>query len=332
MVEKDTFNTVPKIANVYLFIGKEEFLKCEELNKIKDILTVNSKSIDYDTYYAGRADIKQILDSLKTPPLLSTKRLIVLKDIHSLPSSEVDLLSNCIKTTLKFSILILETDEENFHNNKLYNIVSQYGVIRIFRPLYDEELSRWISSRLKLYSKIIDADGLLALKENLGNNLNLIELTLEKLVDYTKDKKSISKEDVIELVGKSNTDTAFDLVDAIGQKNTPKALQILKGLLDAEKDPSEIIGLILWHIKRLKRGIDELLISGTTKEDVRKKLGVPAFAYLKFMNQVNNFKGTDFRRYFDMLLEADLVIKRSKFKTKTALELLIINLSSFLAE
>ena len=80
-----------KIFPAYLFLGEEDFLKEDAVEKlISRYLNSQTKDLNYNVYYAKdkNFNVKEMLDTLNTEPFLSKKRLVVLHHADSLSASD----------------------------------------------------------------------------------------------------------------------------------------------------------------------------------------------------------------------------------------------------
>lgn len=311
---------------VILFAGEEEFLKEQELNRIKlELFKQNQVNLNYDLFYGREADGEKIIECVNTRPLLSPRRLVVIKDVEQLTNFNKELILNYCRQPSPFTCLILETRQRNLNRDKFLASLSRYARVILFKPLYDEKLSQWIRQRLRGEGKKICDDALKLLQENASGGLNNLARLLENLVIYAKDKDEITHLDIEKLIGGDIQVDAFRFTDALGNKDFLRAIGILSALFKEGKEALQILGLILWHLWRIDKA-KQMISNGKSKDDLSRELKINPYFLEDFIKQVKNFSIEELRRASQILLETDLNIKMGKIKPDLALELAVVKL------
>ena len=101
-----------KLFPAYLFLGEEDFLKEEAVQKLKArFLDTSTGDLNYGVFYAKEKDfsINALLDSLNTMPFLSKKRLVVLKDADSLSAPNAKCVLSYLENPKETSIFVIES-------------------------------------------------------------------------------------------------------------------------------------------------------------------------------------------------------------------------------
>jgi len=142
---------------------------------------------------------------------------------------------------------------------------------------------------------------------------------------YTGTRKKITASDVEGLVGKSVISSAFEIAHAAAEMNTSKAISIVHELVSLGKKPHEIIGLLAWHFKALLK-IKALLAAGQTEYSITQGLRLPRKRAGAFFIQSASYSYPDIGSKLEILLEADLNIKRARFSPSLVLEFAVIRL------
>ena len=113
MIYKEFFSKIKEdtIENYYLFTGEEEYMMKLALEELKskyigdDFETLNYTSID-----GKNADLDNLINASETLPFMSTKKIVVLKDIsiflEELEDSSKNSLYKLIEELGEFLILI----------------------------------------------------------------------------------------------------------------------------------------------------------------------------------------------------------------------------------
>ena len=315
---------VTQKQSVFFFIGDDKYLKEEALKGLVSTLPGKSPHpSDQTIFYGGELDTEEVLSQLNTIPLLSDRRLVVIKDMEKASDEFRASLINYIKKPSKSAYLVLDAKDDSIL--KEYDETIGQISIRRFSPLSGEPLTSWIMSYVERSGKTMDRDAIAIFKELEGNDLSYLSRELDKLITFAGDAPEISPDDVEGLIGKSLIKSAFDITDAIGRKNVDGAIKISSGLMAGGRKEYEIIGILSWYLKRmLKAAI--LRQEGQNDYAIASILKISRKFQDEFFRQLAGFGPEKIRSNIELLLKADLDIKRSKFDPGTVLELAIVRL------
>lgn len=284
-----------KEASVYLLAGTEQFLKEENIARIKStFLDREYEDFNFNVFYAGSNPCKKILECANTSPFLGRKRVVLVRQIENFSAADERFILSYMRAPHKQTLLILETSKTDLSYN-FFAEICKYARIIFCNPLKANQLLDWIKSQLKTKGKKIEQKALELLVDNLGDNLQLLNSSLDNLVLYVGERELIEIFDVERLVGPDVDTGVFELFDAIVVQDKEKSFQILDSLLKDGVNPSQILGALAHRI------ISE-----------KAKLG-------PFL----------FERYLLNLQQTDNNIKTGRQEQRLALELLIARLLDF---
>ncbi len=307
-----------------MFIGNDKYLKEEALKGLVSTLPGRSSHPpDHMTFYGGELDTEEVLSQLNTIPLLSDRRLVVIKDIEKASDELRTCLINYIKKPSKSAYLVLDAKDDSVLKD--YGGVIGQMSIRRFSLLSGELLTSWIMSYVERSGKTMDRDAIAIFKELEGNDLSYLSRELDKLITFAGDNPEINPGDVESLIGKSLIKSAFDITDAIGRQNIDGAIKISSGLIAGGRKEYEIIGILSWYLRRmLKAAI--LRQKGRSDYAIASILNIGQKFQNEFFRQLAGFGPEKIESNIELLLKADLDIKRSKFDPGTVLELALVRL------
>ena len=313
---------------VYFFTGEDEFRKNLSINKLKTKLSLTSKSLDSHIYYGKDASFDDITHSLKTPPFLANRRLVILKEAEKLSQDDKEKLISYLKKPAKTSIFVIET-EKSLNAKDRFNIAARrYAKAMDFSMLDEDKIFSWIKKEFRLRGKEIEPEAVKFLTGNTSGNLAAISQCIEMASLYTGKRKDVSRKDVEALIGESAKISVFKLVDEISFKKQKSALKILLTLMQSGKDAHQILGLLAWYIRRLGR-VKVLVKKGNfKKEQIARSLKVNYYIAGNIINQAKNFTLGEIKRAQQLLIETDMGLKKSISKPQVLLEILVMRLSS----
>ena len=309
---------------VFLFIGSERYLKQSALDKLKASLAAFPKEeIDLKVFYGSETAASQIIDHARGPGLFSSKKLIVIKEFNKLQKEGRSRLAEYVKNPAKSAYLVIDIDDDEIPK-ELAPLAKHFKAMAFKSPA-SGELSSWITRYLASRGKKIELGAVELLKEYQGSDLEALSRELDKLVSFVGERGEVRAADVEKLVGKSAIESAFELGWAIGNKDLEKAMKLVSQLMLEGKRPHETIGLISWHLNRLLKA-KALAARGETAYAVTSILRITRRHQDAFFRQVRSFSLGEIKRKMDVLLEADLDIKRTRFDPVLVLELAIVKL------
>jgi len=286
---------------VHLFLGKENALKAEAVEELKkQTLSGGNADLNFAVFYSDQFDPQSFQDAVNTQPFLSPMRFVVVKDADKLSRESRESVMSYVRNGSEKTVLAVTSDAgaKEASSDAFLSELSGYAKVRIFVSPEGESLRRYVSDKAAAFGKQINRDSTDLLISKVGNDLGYIGMAVEKLANYTGEKKTVEKKDVEALVGKSLEESVFDMTDAMGSGNKARALSILSGLLRDSSRPEGIIGAIGAALKRKAR-----------------TMGPPARSK-KWLKEC-----------FSFLAKADRDIKTRDLDKKVILESLIIRLS-----
>jgi DNA polymerase-3 subunit delta len=314
---------MPEIFPIYLFTGNDSYLKREAVDKLKKaLLKEKSEAFNFNVYDAGKCDIKEVIDTLRSTPFISGKRLVVLRRIDEAGGNTQSAIAAYAKNPSKDTCLVLESSRETL-SGELYNGIKGHAREVPFLSPKNNQVVGWIKKEISSRNKLIRYDAAYLLKELKKDDINGLRSEIDKLITYIGKRTTVVREDVEKLVGSSPSRSVFEFVHALSRKDSKEALAITNELLKTKKAIPEILGMIGWHFRRIKKA-KELLKKGASGRNAGIKCKIPPFYIERFIKEIKAFTAKEIDRNIDYLLEADYSIKRGYAKGRDALELLIV--------
>jgi len=270
-------------------------------------------------------EISDLINLASTVPVGSERRLVIAKNIDKLKAGPKEQIANFLSKIPKTTCLVLLATEMG-EKDKLYTAVLKSGVIVQFADFKGVSLSKWIQTGFAARKKKISSDAIEILKENGGNNLNLLSREIEKIATYAGERENITKEDIETVAITSERWKVYHLTDQIAEKDTQKALGTLDEILLYGETLSSVNYWISEHFMGLLRtksypnkdwaGLAEYL-----------GLGKRAFLAKKYSEQAKNFSQPQLEKALEYLYKTELDLRSNLSSPKISLEVLIYNLT-----
>lgn len=310
---------------VFLFIGSDPYSKERAVESLRaDISKGAPEDLEYKVFRGKDADPGEILDYIKSAPLFSEKRLILVRDSGQMSREGIELLAAALKDLPRSTCLVFDFEDDSVL--KSYPNLAGAASIKIFGELRGHGLISWVADFISSRSgKTIENDATSLLAELKGALPINLAGELEKLMAFTGDRKTIKVSDVEEIVGRSASASAFDLSWEIGRKDASGALKLVSNLLGSGKRPHEIVGILSWHLKRVLRAL-VLRRDGRSDQEIAREVRIRRDEFDIFFRQLGAFCIDGVKSKMEILLSADLDIKRTRYDPGLVLELAIIRL------
>ena len=144
------------------------------------------------------------------------------------------------------------------------------------------------------------------LAESCAGSMTRLAQEVEKLTAFSLDSRTITKEDVENLVHRDVEMQVFDLTDALSKKDAEKSLQILDALIAANEKPQMIFVAIYNAFRRMLH----ISLSSKTDAELTEDLGVKsAYAIKKSRQAASKFSKKSLKKICDKLCDSDNKMK-----------------------
>jgi len=317
-----------KYAPVYLFIGEEDFFSEECVDRIiRDLLTANTKAFNLDVVYGSKADTSQVMAHATSFPMMSDRRVVVIKEFDKLLSGDSDkeLVSAYIAHPLESTCLVLLAEKPDFRT-KPFADLKKNGAVFSFNPLYDNQIPVWIAARCKIMGKEADIEACRLMQAYIGNSLRAIQNELDKLFTYLGERMRVTPEDVADVVGVSRGFTVFDLQNAIGKKNIGEAIRIVKRIIETGEPSLQLIIAMLTRYFNLVWKVQDMLRHGASESEVIAATRISPYYFKDYAEAARRFSSSQIENSFSVLLDADLQLKSTSPDPYHLIEMLAYSL------
>jgi len=317
-----------KIYPIYLLYGNENYLKEDISKKLRNrLIDPAYRELNYKVFYGEKLSINEVINDLKTLPMISKHKLLVIKEAEKInKNDETKLINYFDRPSLKnnFSTLII-IYKEGKPNKELITAIKRVGIAVNFSITDKSKLALWIKSKFRQSNKKITQEALFYLQSIVGSDLGRLFNEIEKIDIYAKDQKIIEKEDVMITIGGSEAVNIFKVLDAIGDKDIKNALDGLVKLNQGNLHHLSIFAMIYRQIKLILQ-TKLLLTKGFNFKEVEKKLKLPYFVVEKIIKQSKKYTFKEICKSYELLNTADLEFKDSQKEPKIILEELVMNI------
>lgn len=276
----------------------------------------------------GSLGITEVLDELRTLPLMASRRVVLLKSADAFLRNHREALEKYLESPSPCGVLILQVGNID-KRWKLTKQIAELGGLIDAGPMKAYQLPKFAADLCRSeLGKSLDSQAAGLLVELVGEETGRIRQELEKLVVYVGDRKSITARDVHELVGANRAGGAFEVIDAIFEKQPQKVFQKLRNMFGHDASTEfTVVGAFSYHFRRLFQA-KALMEKGTPAAQAAKQAGVPPFIQKQFFAQIQQLSLVQLGKILLRLGEIDYEIKTGRTTAPSALERLIVQIIS----
>ncbi|MCD8152167.1 MAG: DNA polymerase III subunit delta [Clostridiales bacterium] len=314
-----------QFKRIYLLYGEETYLLRQYRDRLKNALS-NPENTMNTSFFSGKdIDPAKLIDLSETLPFFAERRCIFVGQSGFFKKSPEALTAYVEEIPETTCFVFTETEVDR--RSKLYKQVKKYGRAAEFQRQREDVLIQWILGRLKKEGKKITCPVMEQFLGRTGNDMELIDRELEKLLSYTMDREVIGAEDVDAVCIAPVSSKIFEMVDAIAGKQQKRALELYNDLLTLKESPMRILFLVTRQFQNLMQ-LKELTEKGYDYKYMAEKVGVPEFAVRKYIGQARKFTAAQLLEAVRSGVQAEEDIKTGQIAERLAVELFLIRYSA----
>ena len=309
-------------SKIYLLMGEESFF----INKIstffeKNFISKEHQSFNLEIHYGRDTTIEKILNSSKSFPMMSDKKLIIVKESKELDvfkrlnNSKTDLLINYLNninntTTLVFCLNNKSIDKRSKLYKAFLDVATILDSSSKENKIYDNQIPNFISNEVKRNQFNIDQESVMLLSESIGNNLEKIDNALNKIFSNKQDNNIIS-DDIIKLIGINREYNLFEFQDSLVEKNSLKCGKIVNYFSSNEKK-FPIQQLIIYMFNFFSRLLVVKSKNMSDPNNISSLISVHPFVARSYIKASNNYKMNEIINIINSIKNLDLISKGIK--------------------
>ncbi len=309
--------------------GEDSFRAQEKVQVMKDTFALKFDSSGMNlAEFASNVSYGEAMQSIKSPPFLGEKRMVVIKDLLcGLKADGLKQWQEGLSSVPDSTIVILWESMEpgKLEKNKLFKAFKNEAKVHTypFPVLIGSELSKWVTTRAQELGASFDRAALTSLVERVGSDLWQMNNEVLKLVAYAGGE-IITREMVDSMVRASFEDQIFQLVDAVAQKKTTEAIRLLDEERMSGASDHYIFSMLLRQV-RILLGVRSMIDTNPRvgKQEVASALKLHPFVAQKSLGQAKQFKLDDLNNTFDLLFALDHGSKTGKVDVEMAVDLVV---------
>ncbi len=243
---------------IYLVLGDEELLVQQAEAKLTSLaLKGVMAAFNHGTWRAGDEGAEDCLSVARTLPMMSARRVIVLRDMHEAPPGLLEALCEYAEAPPDTAVLILSgrawpKAKGTDFGRRTENRVKKVGTVLRFKSK-DSKPEDFAMQTAESLGVSLRPNQARTLVDLVGKDLGRLQRELEKAALYLGGEGELSDEalrDVCSLLAEAEI---WDLTDAIVARDADKALSTAHRLLEAGKrgEAHRLVSMITWQLRQL---------------------------------------------------------------------------------
>ncbi len=314
-----------------LFWGEEEYWFNRGISMIKALLFIKEEE------EFNRVDLKlksvegeNIIDWVGTPPFFGSNRLVILRGLEDLSSSQETSFLNSIQRAAEGVIIIITAKHLDRRRKFIKEIMELFTEIEC-SPLKSFEAKNWVAAEAKKKGINLSMEKIDYLIEMKGTSLMNLTNELGKIQTFIGQKKqTVSSREWESLVGEASETNIFQMMDGALDGKTGEAIILLNRLLAAGEPEIKILAMLGGQIRRLI--MSWILIEEGRGRDLQKELSCHPYMAKKLKVRAQGVTYQQLRLAHQRVLEADYKLKTGAGDPQIEIQMVLLDLGLIFKE
>lgn len=251
---------------VYLLQGEDDIEKAGLAHEFEELVEEGLRAFNVERIHTGEitngdkmaAAVASLVGAARTLPMMSPRRVVIVLQAQALlvPKRESEAASRALEeledllknpdpqTTL---VLVAGTLDKR---SRIYKLLAKVATLVECGVLESvDDAARWVVNRAAAAAMKIEPAGARLLAERCGTDVKRLRNDVDRLLLYALGQKSITLDDVREVVGPAALQDDWAMANAIEAGDGKTALRQLALMLDAGAAPEQIMGQLGWLVR-----------------------------------------------------------------------------------
>jgi len=307
---------------------EDESLASEKSSElIEQLLDPEQRTLGLLRCDGSQVTPQDVFDELRTLPLMSNKRVVLIKKAEKFISAYRELLEKYFDSPSPTGVLILSVNKWD-SRTRLAKKLPSVGRLILVSQASGYKLTPKLSAYAKdAHGKRLGSSEAKFLIDLMGDKLLQLYTEIDKLALYAHERERITLEDIERLTGHNRLFNCFDVINSCLDGHIGKAVERLRTMF-AEDKSSEYtaVGAFAYHFRRMFQA-KTMLQDGVHINQVTKIFRVWRIkdSFFRSLQQLTLEK---IGGYLQKLAATDYAIKTGQTSPRVALEKLVIEMAS----
>lgn len=254
------------VGPLYLLQGEDEIEKTALSHEFEALIDEGLRAFNVERIHAGDvtsgdrlvAVVSSLVAAAHTLPMMSPRRLVVVLQADGLlvPKRESEAATRALEA---LEALFKEPDAQTTivliaapldKRSKMYKLlIKQATLVECGAIETQADAERWIRNRVTAAGAQIDPAGAKLLADRSGSDIKRLRNDVERLQLYALGQKTITLDDVRQIVGPATLQDDWAMTNAIEVGDGATALRQLALVLEAGAPPEKVLGQLGWLVR-----------------------------------------------------------------------------------
>lgn len=299
---------------------------------LKDALVSPDDSLNYSYFEGTSTQVGEVVDLVNTMPFMSDHRLVLCENTgwlageNGLSDDRYTMLTDSL-SNIGEDVVFVMCEEKVDKRSKLFKFLTKNGSSEEFAKETEETLKKWIAGYLGNSGKKITAAAAEYLLTEVGNDMTLLSLEMEKLIAWCLERNEVTINDIDTVCTHQVNGKIFDMITAISEHRQKEALALYYDLLTLRESPFHIQSLLVRQYNNLlavRDGLDR----NYSYMMIADKTGIKDWLVKKMAYIAKKMPLIKIEEAIEACAKAEEDIKTGNMVDVLAIELLIISLSN----
>jgi DNA polymerase-3 subunit delta len=316
-----------QIEAIYCLYGKERFLRDRAVLALRGLCDPRTRDFNLDLLDAKTAGAEGILAAARTLPMMAARRVVIVRGVDELKAADTELLLPYVDAPARETVLVLLAEKVDARI-KFFAALKKRGALVGFEAVRDRELPRFIVGEVRARGAAIAEPAARLLADVVGADLAQLAQAIDKLLLYVgpAERPTIREDDVAACVADTRARSIFDLMGAVGEGERDAAMRIARRMLADRESPIGMVAMLTRQFRHLALA-RELTEARAGKAEIASALGLNPYFIDGIVRQARRYTARGLRRAFELLYDADTMLKSSKVEDEIVVERLIVELA-----
>ena len=251
---------------IYLLQGEDEIEKAGLAHEFEELVEEGLRAFNVERIHTGditngeklATAVSSLVSAVRTLPMMAPRRVVIVLQAQSMlvPKRESDAATRALEeleTLLKNPepqttlVLVAGTLDKR---SRIYKLLAKQATLVECGVLESlDDAARWVANRVAGADMKIDPAGARLLAERCGTDVKRLRNDVDRLLLYALGQKSITLDDVREIVGPASLQDDWAMANAIEAGDGKTALRQLALMLDAGAAPEQVLGQLGWLVR-----------------------------------------------------------------------------------
>lgn len=246
---------------VWLVDGDDPVLVSDAVAKLTaELVGPAERELVLESFTGEEVDLAAVADACQTPPFLTDRRVVVVRDVGRFGAEELVPLLAYLDAPLETTSLVLVAGGGRL-STKLTAAVKAHGQL-VGTQVTGRDAKSWVRDRVRQAPLQLHPAAVDVIERHLGEDVSRLTNLLSVLVAAYGTGARLGPDEVAPYLGEAGAVAPWDLTDAIDAGQTQSALQVLHRMLGAgERHPLVVLATLIRQVEAALR-LDSADITG----------------------------------------------------------------------